>query len=88
MLRCTGREFPQLGYPACKQNGERSRNKRGFATAEPKSKDAIRICQEDLNEVIAAFAQDKTALERGRFDEDLVPEELTQVRMGKILKDK
>ena len=56
--------------------------------AEPKSKEAARICQEDLNEVIAAFVQDKTALERGLFDEELVPEELTQVRMGKIIKDK
>ena len=56
--------------------------------AEPKSKEATRICQEDLNEVIAAFVQDKTALERGLFDEELVPEELTQVRLGKIIKDK
>lgn len=56
--------------------------------AEPKSKEAERICQEDLNEVIAAFAQDKTTAERGLFDEELVPEELTQVRMGKIIKDK
>ena len=56
--------------------------------AEPKSKDAQRICQEDLNEVIAAFVQDKVALERGIFDEEIVPEELTQVRMGKIVKDK
>jgi len=56
--------------------------------AEPKSREAERICQEDLNEVIAAFAQDKTAVERGLFDEELVPEELTQVRMGKIVKDK
>lgn len=56
--------------------------------AEPKSKEATRICTEDLNEVIATFIQDKTALERGLFDEELVPEELTQVRMGKIIKDK
>jgi hypothetical protein len=56
--------------------------------AEPKSEEATRICQQDLNEVIAAFVQDKTALERGLFDEELVPEELTQVRMGKIIKDK
>ena len=55
---------------------------------EPKSKEATRICQEDLNEVIAAFVQDKTALERGLFDCEAVPEELTQVRMGKIVKDK
>ena len=56
--------------------------------AEPKSKEASRICKEDLNEVIATFIQDKTALERGLFDEELVPEEITQVRMGKIIKDK
>ena len=55
---------------------------------EPRSKEAERICQEDLNEVIAAFVQDKPTVERGMFDEELVPEELTQVRMGKIIKDK
>ncbi|TPK79440.1 DEAD/DEAH box helicase [Mesorhizobium sp. B2-4-18] len=56
--------------------------------AEPTSKEGQRICREDLNEVIAAFVQDKTAIERGLFDEELVPEELTQVRLGKIIKDK
>ena len=56
--------------------------------AEPKTKEAARICQEDLNEVIAAFVQDKTAIERGIFDEELVPEDLTVLRMGKIIKDK
>lgn len=54
----------------------------------PTSKEATRICKEDLNEVIAAFVQDKTAIERGMFDEELVPEELTQMRMGKIVKEK
>ena len=56
--------------------------------AEPKSKEAGRICQKDLNAVITAFVQDKTAIERGIFDDELVPEELTQVRMGKIIKDR
>ncbi len=55
---------------------------------EPRSKEAVRICQEDLNEVIAAFVQDRTTVARGMFDDELVPEELTQVRMGKIIKDK
>lgn len=55
---------------------------------EPKSHEAERICREDLNEVIAAFVQDKTAIERGIFDHEVIPEELTQVRMGKIIKDK
>lgn len=56
--------------------------------AKPRSKEAARICQEDLNEVIAAFVQDKSTIERGLFDEEMIPEELTQVRMGKIIKDK
>jgi len=56
--------------------------------AKPKSEEATRICQQDLNEVIAAFVQDKTAIERGLFDRELVPEELTQIRMGKIIRDK
>tara|TARA_R110001583_G_scaffold56942_4_gene171346 strand:+ start:4732 stop:6711 length:1980 start_codon:yes stop_codon:yes gene_type:complete len=55
---------------------------------EPKSEEAARICQEDLNEVITGFVQDKTTIERGLFDEELVPEELTQVRMGKIIKER
>lgn len=55
---------------------------------EPKSEDAKRICREDLNEVIAAFVQDKQTLERGLFDEETLPQELTQIRMGKIIKDK
>lgn len=54
----------------------------------PKSEAAQRICQEDLNEVITSFVQDKTVLERGLFDTEMVPEELTQVRMGKIVKEK
>lgn len=56
--------------------------------AEPRTKEAARICSEDLNEVIATFVQDKSTIERGLFDEELVPEELTQLRLGKIIKDK
>ncbi|MFM7609822.1 MAG: DEAD/DEAH box helicase, partial [Alphaproteobacteria bacterium] len=56
--------------------------------AEPKSPEASRICQQDLNEVIAAFVQDKTSIEGGLFDPELVPEELTQLRMGKIIRDR
>ncbi|MEG4249261.1 DEAD/DEAH box helicase [Microcoleus sp. Pol10D4] len=56
--------------------------------AEPKSPEAERICREDLTELVTAFVQDKPAIERGLFDEELVPEELTQVRMGKIVKEK
>lgn len=54
----------------------------------PKSKEATRICKEDINEVITAFVQDKTTLEKGLFDDETIPEELTQLKMGKIVKDK
>jgi hypothetical protein len=54
----------------------------------PSTDAAKRICQQDLNEVITAFVQDKTAVERGMFDHETVPEELTQLRMGKIVKDR
>jgi superfamily II DNA or RNA helicase len=56
--------------------------------AQPRSDEASRICREDLNEVIAGFVQDKNTIERGLFDEELIPEELTQVRLGKIIKEK
>jgi len=56
--------------------------------AEPKSEEASRICTEDLNEVIASFVQDKPTIERGLFDEEMIPEELTQLSMGKIIKDR
>jgi superfamily II DNA or RNA helicase len=59
----------------------------------PKSPEATRICAEDLNEVITAFVQDKSALERGLFDGahvggETLAEELTQLKMGKIVRDR
>jgi hypothetical protein len=55
---------------------------------QPESREAQRICKEDLNEVITAFVQDRVAIERGLFDQELVPEELTESRMGKIVRDR
>ncbi len=55
---------------------------------EPTTPEAHRICQEDLNEVIIAFVQDKPSLERGLFDQETAPEELTQLRMGKIVRER
>jgi hypothetical protein len=59
----------------------------------PKSPEAIRICTEDLNEVIAGFVQNKSAMERGLFDGqhvggETLAEELTQLKMGKIVRDR
>jgi len=55
--------------------------------AEPKSEEARRICKEDINEIIATFVKDKPSIERGLFDPEMIPEELTQLRMGKIIKE-
>src|SRR3546814_18276449 len=54
---------------------------------EPKTPEAARICREALNEVIDSFVQDKPSIERGLFDAELVPEELTQLRLGKHIKE-
>lgn len=88
-----GYDYGEGGYDPAKCNG-------GFnaetgqlhfeinGLAEPKSTEAKRVCSEDLNELITAFVQDTPSVERGIFDEELVPEELTQVRMGKIVGEK
>jgi hypothetical protein len=88
-----GFDYGEGGYDPAKCNvgfnGETGKFQieiKGLVT--PKTEEAQRICQEDLNEVIAAFIQDKPSIERGLFDEELVPEELTQIRMGKIIKEK
>jgi superfamily II DNA or RNA helicase len=88
-----GYDYGEEGYDPNKENigfnedtGQYQIEIKGLI--EPKSEDAKRICKEDLNEVIAAFVQDKQTIERGMFDEEVVPQELTQIRMGKIIKDK
>ena len=88
-----GFEYGEGGYDPTKTNVGFNEKTGQFqieikGLAEPKTKEAERICQEDLNEVITAFVQDKPVIERGLFDEELVPEELTVVRMGKIIKDR
>jgi superfamily II DNA or RNA helicase len=56
--------------------------------AEPKSDEAKRIIQEDLNELIAAVVQDKPTIEHGIFDRDMMPQEITQVQVGKIVRER
>ncbi len=56
--------------------------------AEPESEEATRICQEDLNEVIASFVQDTRTVQDGLFNYDMPPQETTQQKMGKIIRDK
>jgi hypothetical protein len=55
----------------------------------PTTAEATRICKEDLNEVVTSFLQNKTVVERGLFDkENTLPEELTQLHMGKIVRER
>ena len=56
--------------------------------AEPTSAEGKRICEQDINEVIAAYVQDPRTVEQGMFNENLPPEELTQVKMGRIVREK
>ncbi|AFY83212.1 DEAD/DEAH box helicase [Oscillatoria acuminata] len=88
-----GFEYGESGYDPSRCNmgvnpetGQIELEIKGLAV--PKSPEASRICREDLTELVTAFVQDKPSIERGLFDEELVPEELTQLRMGKIIKEK
>ena len=42
----------------------------------------------DALELAAAFVQDKSVVERGLLDDETAPQELTQLRMGKIVRDR
>lgn len=86
-------DYGPEGYQAGRTNVGVNEEKGQFhfeiaGLVEPKSPEASRIVQEDLNEVIAAFVQTKSVAERGLFDEETAPQELTQVAMGKIVRDR
>lgn len=53
---------------------------------EPKSAEAKRICAEDINEVVAAVAQDTKTVEQGLLNKELPAQEITQVQIGHIVK--
>lgn len=55
---------------------------------EPQSAEAKRVCREDINDLVTDLVQSPTALQRGMFDEELVPEEITQVQAGRIVRDR
>ncbi len=78
-------DAPNVGINA--ETGEIHLEINGLKT--PQSPEATRICKEDLNEVVTSFLQDTRTLERGLFDkENTIPEELTQLRMGKIVSER
>jgi hypothetical protein len=56
---------------------------------QPSSPEAVRIVQEDLNEIIAAYVQNKPTIEQGLFDhQNTTSEDLTQIHMGAIVQTK
>ena len=60
---------------------------------EPTTDEARKACRDDINDLVAEFVQDRETVERGMFDGDhaggdTIAEELTQVRMGKIVKER
>lgn len=69
-----------------KETGQFEIEIRGIS--DPKTKECQRICEEDLNEIVAAFVQEKSISEKGLFDNKIVPEELNQIFMAKIIKEK
>jgi hypothetical protein len=73
-----GFDYGEGGYREDKANigfndktGEYHIEIRGLAM--PQSPEASRICSQDLNEVIAAYVQDRPTMERGLFDEETAP---------------
>lgn len=54
----------------------------------PKSKEAQRICRNDVSEIIADFLQDNRIVERGTFDPDIMPAELTVAAMGRVVRER
>ncbi|MCL2713710.1 MAG: DEAD/DEAH box helicase [Alphaproteobacteria bacterium] len=88
-----GFDYGEKGYQKDRSNVGVNRETREIQVeirglAEPESREAIRICRDDLNEVIEAFVKDKPTIEKGIFAEDLIPEEMTQVALAKIIRDK
>ncbi len=55
---------------------------------EPKSDKARRIIRDDLNELIAAVVQDRPTIEHGIFDQEMMPQEITQVHVGRIVQER
>ena len=53
---------------------------------EPESEEATKIIADDLTELKVAVIQDKEALAKALFDDDIPAEEITQVYLGKVIR--
>lgn len=84
-------DYGENGYNSDEQNighdhrsGEVRFEIRGLV--EPESDEATKIIEDDLTELKVAVIQNKEALEKALFDEDIPPEEITQVYIGKVIR--
>jgi hypothetical protein len=88
-----GFDYGEAGYDPAKTNVGFNADKGTLqieiaGLAEPKSDEARRIIRDDLNELIAAVVQDTPTIEHGIFDKEMMPQEITQVQVGKIVRDR
>lgn len=84
-------DYGENGYSSDEQNighddrsGEVRVEIKGLV--QPESDEATKIIKDDLTELKVAVLQNKVALEKALFDEDIPPEEITQVYIGKVIR--
>lgn len=88
-----GFDYGEAGYDPAKTNVGFNADKGMLqieiaGLAEPKSDEAKRIIRDDLNELIAAVVQDTPTVEHAIFDKEMMPQEITQVQVGKIVRER
>ena len=88
-----GFDYGEAGYDPMKTNvgfnaGAGTLQIEIAGLAEPQSEEAKRIIRDDLNELIAAVVQDQPTIEHGIFDKEMMPQEITQVQVGKIVRER
>ncbi|MBW0159683.1 DEAD/DEAH box helicase [Sedimentimonas flavescens] len=56
----------------------------------PSSEKAQKACEDDINDIVASFVADRATVAKGIFTpaDDLVTEEITQLKMGKVIRDR
>jgi superfamily II DNA or RNA helicase len=88
-----GFDYGEAGFDPAKKNVGFNADKGTLqieiaGLAEPKSDEAKRIIRDDLNELIASVVQDQPTIEHGIFDKEMMPQEITQVQVGKIVRER
>ena len=86
-------DYGEAGYQQDKPNigikkdtGEVQIELNGLVGTE--TEEASRIIEKDLNEIFAETLQNKEVLEKGLFDNNIPPQEITQVLIGKVVRDR